>query len=87
VHGIERSEQPADAIGPRPGRERALKLAQRGGRGVEPVVDIVEYRKSGRIRPKTSPALGVQLEYAEFQGTTPHHMRIMDLAHNERLFG
>src|SRR5258708_7027710 len=71
MHGIERGEQTAHEIGPRPANERAVELAQRGGRELEPVDDIVELGKSGRVRPKASPALGVQLEYAELQGTTP----------------
>jgi hypothetical protein len=87
VHGIECGEQSADEIGPRPGAQGAIELAQRRDGRLEAVDDVVDFGKSGRIRPKTSPALGVQLEYAELQGTTPHHMRIMGLAHEERLSG
>src|ERR1700722_15044420 len=87
MHGIERGEHPDDEIGPRPAGERAIELAQcRCGR-LEPVDDVVDLGKSGRVRPKTSPALGVQLEYAELQGTTPPHMQIMVLAHRERFPG
>ena len=73
VHGVELGEEAYDEIRPRPGRERAIEFAERGGRRLEPVDDVVIRRKSGRIRPEASPALGIE---SQERRASSHHPRI-----------
>jgi hypothetical protein len=75
MHGVEAREQPPDETRPLPGRQRAVELADRGGRGFEHVEGVLEGGKTGCRRAEAPPALriefvdaGVQRDEARYYG-------------------
>jgi hypothetical protein len=60
MHGIEPGEQPPDEARPFRSRQRAVELADRGGRRLEHVEDVFEGGKAGYRRAEAPPSLGVE---------------------------
>ena len=68
MHGVEPGEQPPDEARPLPRRQRAVELADGGGRGLEHIEDVLDGGKTRHRRAEAPPALGVEFVDAGVQG-------------------